>query len=143
MVNDNSLKIAVGGAVLTPSGAMVTDQFITLNVNVETLGLPPGSYNLRVATSGGESVFPNAIQVGYKSLVGEDEQLPPVPPLAINVYPNSFRLDYAPTNIIITGDFFNTKSTKVRYAELGDIRLGPPLTKKSGHGWPSPCRRGS
>jgi hypothetical protein len=137
VVGDKSLKVAVGGVVLPEvddqDRSHITDQSISLDIQMKKLGLPPGKYDLTVATSGGQAVLSNAIEIDYKDLTDGDYILPPVPPLAITVYPNQFRLDFAPKTIQVVGDFFNANSSKVQYAELGGILLERTTNDSDGH----------
>ena len=126
-VKDRSLKVAVGGAVLPDvynrKITHISDQSISMDLRVKDLGLPPGNYNLTVATSGGQAVLTNVVVIDYRDVSKGDFVLPPVPPIVTAVYPNKFRLDYAPSSLHIIGNYFSSRSSQIRAAELGAISL--------------------
>ena len=134
VVHDHSLKIAIGGAVLHPPKEEDTrNQSITMDIAIKDLGLPPGNYDLTIATSGGQTVLPGSVQINYKDLTDDDSILPPVAPLVLNVYPSQFRLDYAPPTIQISGDFFGSPGSQVQFAALGGVPLGNPIPNGDNH----------
>jgi hypothetical protein len=130
-VNDDSLKVAVGGVALAdaasatgpaPPVRMIRhDNLLTLTLNPSSLSeLKPGKYNVAVVTSGGQMVLSNALAITPRKVIPGPNEL-----VVASVHPEHGNL-YSTTTISIVGSNFFGMRGGARYkAKGGSATPGP------------------
>jgi hypothetical protein len=119
LVGDGSLAVAINHVGLD-APLCTNDAWFTVNLDATNLHLLPGTYDLTVTTSGGQSVLPGAVTVLYESSPKEDEHPPLRPPVVTSVVPHQFRQSSPPAELRIFGANFQLGSG-VRFVGLYDL----------------------